>query len=223
MGVLPDCEGTAISDFKPNHKTRALERRLGNRMRARLPHWAAELVMFVLKQGWACLFGGLMLVGIIASKSIWQDGWALARYDGLFLYALALQIGFLALKLESWREARVILLFHIIGTAMEVFKVQAGSWAYPEAGMIKLMGVPLFSGFMYASVGSYMARVIRIFEMRFTPYPPSWMTIVLASAIYINFFAHHFLPDIRLGLFAATVLLYIRTRIQFSIGANTYL
>ncbi|MCF6315315.1 MAG: DUF817 domain-containing protein [Marinosulfonomonas sp.] len=206
----------------PNHKTRALERRLGDAMRARLPHWAAELVMFILKQGWACLFGGLMLIGIIASKTIWQDGWALARYDGLFLYALTLQIAFLALKLESWREARVILLFHIIGTAMEIFKVQAGSWAYPETGLIKLMGVPLFSGFMYASVGSYMARVIRIFDMRFTPYPPFWMTVLLACAIYVNFFAHHFLPDIRLALFAATLILYFRTRIQFIIGTNTY-
>ena len=191
-------------------------------MRNRLPHWAVELVMFVLKQGWACLFGGLMLAGIILSKTIWQPDWPLARYDGLFLYALALQTAFLALKLESWREARVILIFHIIGTVMEIFKVQAGSWTYPEAGMIKLMGVPLFSGFMYASIGSYMARVIRIFDMRFTPYPLFCMSVLLASAIYINFFSHHYLPDIRLLLFAATVILYFRTRILFTIGANTY-
>ena len=123
-----------------NHKTRALERRLGNWMRTRLPHWAVELVMFTLKQGWACLFGGLMLVGIILSKAIWQADWPLARYDGLFLYALALQIAFLVLKLESWREARVILIFHVIGTVMEIFKVQAGSWAYPEAGLIVALG-----------------------------------------------------------------------------------
>ena len=205
-----------------NHKTRALERRLGDWMRSHLPHWAVELVMFVLKQGWACLFGGLMLAGIILSKAIWQADWPLARYDGLFLYALSLQIAFLALKLESWREARVILIFHIIGTVMEIFKVQAGSWTYPEAGMIKLMGVPLFSGFMYASIGSYMARVIRIFEMRFTPYPPFWMTVFLATAIYINFFSHHYLPDIRLLLFATTVVLYFRTRILFTIGDNIY-
>lgn len=191
-------------------------------MRDRLPHAISELIMFVLKQGWACLFGALMLGGIIASKLIWQPDWALARYDGLFLYAFSLQIGFLVLKLESLREARVILLFHIIGTAMEIFKVQAGSWAYPETGLIKLMGVPLFSGFMYASVGSYMARVIRIFDMRFTPYPPFWMTVLLACAIYINFFAHHFLPDIRLGLFVATVILYLRTQIWFSIGHHRY-
>lgn len=115
-------------------------------------------------------------------------------------------------------EAKVILLFHLTGTAMEIFKVQAGSWTYPEPGLLKLMGVPLFSGFMYASIGSYMARVIRIFDMSFTPYPPFWLTLVLATAIYVNFFAHHFVPDIRIGLFAATVLVFGRTRIWFTIG-----
>ena len=100
---------------------------------------------------------------------------------------------------------------------MEWFKVGAGSWAYPEAGLFKLMGVPLFSGFMYAAVGSYMARVIRIFDMRFAPYPPFWLTLLLAVAIYVNFFAHHFLPDIRLALFAATVLIFGRCRIWFRI------
>jgi len=57
--------------------------------------------------------------------------------------------------------------------------------------------------------------VIRIFSMRFAPYPPFWATMVLAVAIYVNFFAHHFLPDIRLVLFAATLLLFVRTRVWF--------
>jgi uncharacterized membrane protein YoaT (DUF817 family) len=199
-----------------------LERRLGDRMRARLPHALTEFIMFGLKQAWACLFGALLLAGIIVSKLLWHADWPIARYDALFLYALSLQVAFLVFKLETLREARVILLFHIIGTVMEVFKISAGSWAYPEPGLVKLMGVPLFSGFMYASVGSYMARVIRLFDMRFTPYPPFWMTMVLAAAIYLNFFAHHYLPDIRPLLFAATVILFFRTRILFSIGTNTY-
>ncbi|NKB27046.1 MAG: DUF817 family protein [Rhodobacteraceae bacterium] len=198
--------------------TRRIERRLGDRVRARLPGWFGEFVMFVLKQGWAALFGGVMLGAIIVTSAIWQDGWALRRYDFLFLFALSNQAIFLALRLETWAEARVILLFHLTGTAMEVFKIAAGSWAYPEAGLFKLAGVPLFSGFMYAAVGSYMARVIRIFEMRFAPYPPFWATLLLAIAIYVNFFAHHFVPDIRLALFAVTILMFARTRIWFFIG-----
>ncbi|CUH84712.1 DUF817 domain-containing protein [Thalassovita mediterranea] len=199
-----------------------IERRLGDRMRARLPHGVVEFVMFVLKQGWACLFGICLLAAILVTKAIWQPEWSLHRYDALVGIALALQVAFLALKLESWEEAKVIALFHLTGTAMELFKVQAGSWAYPEPGLLKLMGVPLFSGFMYAAVGSYMARVIRLFDMTFAPYPPFWTTVVLATAIYVNFFAHHFVPDIRIALFAATLVLFLRTRIWFRIGANWY-
>ncbi|PLL12622.1 DUF817 domain-containing protein [Tabrizicola sp. TH137] len=197
--------------------TRSLEHRLGDAARARLPLPLAEFALFVLKQGWACLFGGLMLAAIIGSKLIWQPDWPLHRYDALFLFALATQAAFLWLKLETWEEARVILLFHLTGTAMEWFKVAAGSWDYPEPALLKLMGVPLFSGFMYAAVGSYIARVIRIFDMRFTPYPPFALTLILALAIYANFFAHHYLPDIRFGLFAATLILFARTRVWFRI------
>ncbi|UWQ42764.1 DUF817 domain-containing protein [Leisingera aquaemixtae] len=191
-------------------------------MRARLPLAAAEFIMFTLKQGWAAIFGILLLAGLIFTGWIWQPEWPLARYDALLIYALALQGLLLATGMESWREVRVILLFHLTGTAMEIFKVQAGSWAYPGAGLIKLYDVPLFSGFMYAAVGSYMARVIRLFDMHFAPYPPFWTTVLLAAAIYGNFYAHHYLPDIRLGLFAATVLLFARTRIWFRIGGRFY-
>ncbi|MBL9056043.1 MAG: DUF817 domain-containing protein, partial [Rhodobacteraceae bacterium] len=180
----------------------------------------AEFVMFGLKQGWACLFGGLLLAAIIASKLIWQPGWPLHRYDFLFLFAISTQAVFLWRGLETWEEARVILLFHLTGTAMEWFKVSAGSWAYPEPALFKLMGVPLFSGFMYASVGSYIARVIRIFDMHFNPFPPFWAALALALAIYGNFFAHHFLPDIRLILFAATLLMFARTRVWFRISSR---
>lgn len=208
---------------QPNtSRTRALERRLGDWMRARLPFAVAELIMFVLKQGWAGIFGGLLLIGMIVSARLWQPDWALARYDALLIYALVLQALMLATGMESWREARVIVLFHLTGTVMEVFKVHMGSWVYPGPGVTKIFDVPLFSGFMYASVGSYIARVIRLFDMRFAPYPRFWLTVLLATAIYLNFFGHHFGPDIRLGLFAATLLLYARTRIWFRIGENVY-
>lgn len=178
--------------------------------------------MFVLKQGWAAIFGVLLLGGLIITHKIWQPDWSMARYDVLLMYALILQIAFIATGMESLREVKVILLFHLTGTIMEIFKVQIGSWTYPGDGVFKLWDVPLFSGFMYASVGSYMARAIRLFQMRFAPYPPLWTTVLLGSLIYLNFFSHHFGPDIRLGLFAASVIIYARTRIWFVIGSNRY-
>jgi uncharacterized membrane protein YoaT (DUF817 family) len=199
-----------------------IERQLGDWMRARLPHVLTELIMFTLKMGWAALFGALLLVAMLLSNTFWQSDWPIARYDALLGFALFIQILFLVLKFESVAEAKVILLFHLTGTIMEIFKLHAGSWDYPGTGLFEIGGVPLFSGFMYASVGSFMARAIRLFNMRFAPFPPYIWTVILASLIYINFFSHHYIIDIRLALFAGTALLYMRTRIWFDIGARTY-
>jgi uncharacterized membrane protein YoaT (DUF817 family) len=199
---------------------RRLEHRLGDWARARLPGPVHEFALFVLKQGWACLFGGLLLGALLLTDAVWDPAWALARYDAMVLIAVGLQALFLWTGLETWEEARVILLFHLTGTAMELFKVHAGSWAYPEPALLKMWGVPLFSGFMYASVGSYMARVIRIFGMRFAPYPALPLTFALAALIYVNFFAHHWLPDARWVLMAATLLLFGRTRVWFRVDRD---
>ena len=185
----------------------------------RLPSRLAEFLIFGFKQGWACLFGGLMLAALIVTKLVWQPGWPVARYDALLLIAVAIQAGMLAFRLETYEEAKVIFLFHLVGTAMEVFKTAMGSWTYPEPSLLRIGGVPLFTGFMYACVGSYMARVVRLFDMRFTAYPPYPLTVALAAAIYLNFFTHHWLWDARYGLFAATLAVYGRTRIWFTVDA----
>ena len=184
--------------------------------RAAWSRYAFEFLMFGIKQGWACLFGGLMLVLLVGTHLFWPQSAPLARYDVLVLGALAIQAGMLVLKLESWEEARVIFVFHVAGTIMELFKTAHGSWIYPEPSLLRIGDVPLFSGFMYAAVGSYIARIWRIFDIRFRHYPPLWTTWVLAAAIYVNFFAHHWLPDIRLGLFALTAALYGRGWFYFT-------
>jgi len=176
-----------------------------------------EFAVFGLKQAWACLFGGAMLALILATRFLWPEGAPLARYDFLFLAALAIQAAMLAFRLEKPREAWVILIFHLVGTAMEVFKTAQGSWTYPEEAIFRIGAVPLFSGFMYASVGSYLARITRIFDMRYSAYPAQWTTVALAAAIYANFFAHHFVADARLLLFAATGLLFFRTFVHYRV------
>ena len=50
--------------------TAFLERRLGDWARARLHPYVAEFIMFVLKQGWAAMFGILFLVAIIGTKAV---------------------------------------------------------------------------------------------------------------------------------------------------------
>ena len=169
-----------------------------------------EFIAFGIKQAWACLFGALMLVLLLATFLFWPADAALARYDVITLGAIVIQIAMLAFKLESWSEARVIAVFHVVGTVMEIFKVHVGSWIYPGAGeaVLVIAGVPLFSGFMYASVGSYIARVWRIFDFRFDRFPPLWLQAVLAVAVYVNFFTHHYTVDIRYALFAMSLVIY---------------
>ncbi|MEQ7872789.1 DUF817 domain-containing protein [Sphingomonas sp. ASV193] len=190
----------------------ALEQR---HVRAGAPHLLFEFALFVFKQGWACLFGALMLGALLLTHFWWPAGAPIARYDALTLWALAVQGTLLATRLETWREASVILIFHLVGTAMELFKTAHGSWTYPEPSLLRIGGVPLFSGFMYASVGSYIARVWRGFDFRFVGYPRRRWSVLLAAAIYANFFTHHWLPDVRVLLFALISLLYWRTRVMF--------
>ena len=160
-----------------------------------------ELFLFGFKEGWACLFGGSLVVLLLLTKWLWPVGAPLARYDFLFLSALAIQALLLLLRMETVREAKIIFIFHIIGTLMELFKTQVGSWTYPEPSIFRIGHVPLFSGFMYAAIGSYLARITRILDMRYSGYPDWRLTAMLVILIYANFFTHHYAPDIRGFLF----------------------
>lgn len=174
-----------------------------------------EFLSFGIKQGWACIFGGLLLALMLSTHLYYPEDVWLSRYDFLVIAAVLIQVVLIATGLESLEEARVILAFHIVGTIMELFKTHAGSWVYPEDSFLRIAGVPLYSGFMYAAVGSYLARVWRLFDFRFDRFPPLWLQALLAAAIYLNFFTHHFTLDIRNGLFVATVLIYGRCVVWF--------
>ena len=91
-----------------------------------------EFISFGIKQGWACLFGGLMLAMLIGTYLFYPAEAALARYDFVTLMAILIQALMLLLRLETWEEAKIILIFHIVGTVMEIFKTHMGSWVYPE-------------------------------------------------------------------------------------------
>ena len=196
---------------------------------ARLAHWAAqrpatffiyEFTRFGVKQAWACLFGGAMVTLIVGTFLWYPRDAALGRYDFLFLMAVAIQIVMLVFKLETFDEAKVILIYHVVGTVMEVFKTGVGSWIYPGASLFHIAGVPLFSGFMYASIGSYIARSWRLFDLRFGHHPPLWSVYLLSVAIYANFFCDHYTVDLRLLLFAAAALLFGRTWIYYRIHSH---
>lgn len=184
----------------------------------RLP--LGKLWSFAIRQAWAALFGGLMLGAIIATSYV--DLPYLSQYDWLFLIAITIQIGMLLLRLEKPYEVIVIVLFHLVGLGMELFKTSSsiGSWQYPGDAIFRVGAVPLFSGFMYAAVGSYIARSWRVMHLRFTHRPKTWAAALLALAIYINFFSHHFTVDIRLALFAAVLALYGRVWVSYAVNGK---
>ncbi len=118
---------------------------------AQLARWAAqrpatgfiyEFLRFGVKQARACLFGGAMLVLLLGTYLWYPQNAALARYDFLFLMAVAIQIGMLVFRLETLDEAKVILIYHVVGTVMEVFKTDVGSWIYPGPSIFHIAGVP---------------------------------------------------------------------------------
>lgn len=196
---------------------RAAHRLLAGRPSTGVRGALVECAVFVLKQAWACVFGALLLAAIVAARLWWPDDAPLARNDALTIAAVLIQIGMLAFRLESGRELWVIVLFHLTGTVMELFKTDVGSWSYDGDGVLRIGGVPLFSGFMYAAVGSYMVRVYRLHELRFTRYPPVWATSLAAAGIYVNFFTHHFFVDLRWALLALVGLLWWRTVMHFRV------
>jgi len=75
-----------------------------------------------------------------------------------------------AVRLENWREVAVLSLFHLVGIGLELFKTSPAirSWSYPEPAFFHLKTVPLYSGFMYASVASYIMQSWRIMRLRLT-------------------------------------------------------
>lgn len=176
-----------------------------------------EFIRFGLKQAWACLFGGAMVALLLGSYMFYPSDALISRYDFLTIAALCIQFALIATGLETKEEALIIFLFHIVGTVMEIFKTAMGSWIYPEPSLLRIEGVPLFTGFMYACVGSYLARVWRLFDFQFTHHPPFWAICILAIAIYINFFTHHFTADIRMALFLFAALLFGRCWVYFRV------
>ena len=182
---------------------------------AGVARFLAEFWYFGIKEARACLFVGLFFAAVFLMPRAGLFG--LPRYDVLLIAALLIQLAMVASKLETMDELKTVCLFHAVGFVLEVFKTSAGikSWAYTDFGYTKLFGVPLFSGFMYAAIGSYIIQSWRLLDLRIRHHPPYWMAGLAAFAIYVNFFTHHYIGDYRWYLAACVLGLYARTTVVF--------
>ncbi|KGF81778.1 membrane protein [Massilia sp. JS1662] len=176
---------------------------------------ALEFLVFGIKEARACLFAGLFFACVLLVPRAGLLG--VPRYDLLLVAALAIQAWMLKSGLETRDELKAVCLFHALGFALEAFKTSSGikSWSYPDFAYTKVLGVPLFSGFMYAAVGSYIIQAWRLLDLRVRHHPPYWMAALVAMLIYLNFFTHHALGDVRWYLAAVALGLYARTTVSF--------
>lgn len=182
-------------------------------LRERLRGYGLELLAFTYKNAASCVFPvaifALLAVSRVADLS-------LARYDFLLLGCLTVQVLMVLTGLETRDELKVIGVFHVLGLTMELFKTHMGSWSYPEDAFTKLGTVPLYSGFMYASVASFMCQAWRRFDLRLERWPKPYLVVPLGAAIYLNFFTHHYTVDLRWALIALTFALFARTTVRFT-------
>lgn len=179
-----------------------------------------QLVRFGWQQALSCVFPVVIFASLALTQVIPLP--LLPRYDWLLIICILMQWWMLRSGLETRDELKVITLFHLIGLALEIFKVHMGSWSYPEEGYSKIFGVPLYSGFMYASVASYLCQAWRRLNVELIDWPPFLAVVSLAAAIYLNFFTHHYWIDIRWWLSGFVLILFWKSWVRYEVGEKRY-
>ncbi|KLV18829.1 DUF817 domain-containing protein [Bacillus altitudinis] len=178
------------------------------------------LFHFAYLQAISCLFPVMIFTALALSKIVSIP--FLPRYDVILLLCLIAQLLMLMLRLETLTELRVICLFHVIGIGLEIYKVHMGSWSYPEEAYTKIFGVPLYSGFMYASVASYIYQALTRLRVKVNAWPHPYLSIGISLCIYLNFFTHHWIYDLRWWLTLLLVVVFRKTTVSFQVGSSTF-
>lgn len=175
-----------------------------------------ELGIFIQKQLRSALFAILFLSCVVITGYIQIEH--IARADLLLICALCIQAVLLYTKYETYEEFQIICIYHVIGTVMEIYKTSIGSWEYQHIGIAHLFGVPLFSGFMYSTIGSYITRAWSEFKIKITHAPDIAIHGTISFLIYLNFFTNHYIYDFRYVLLASVILIYSKVRLIYHIS-----
>ncbi|MCK6460990.1 MAG: DUF817 domain-containing protein [Planctomycetes bacterium] len=173
-----------------------------------------EALFFTCHHAASCAFAAWIFLWLGLTR--WIEVPGIARYDLMLLLCLAFQGFAVWRRIETVDELKVICVFHLLGLAMEIVKVRHGSWSYPGPGVAKVMGVPLFSGFMYASVASFMCQAWRRLDLVMVRWPRPAVAAPIAAAIYLNFFTNLFLPDVRWAILPLLLLAFARTTVEYT-------
>jgi uncharacterized membrane protein YoaT (DUF817 family) len=178
-----------------------------------------QFLDFGMQEALSCIFPVSIFVILAVTQVVHVPG--LHRYDLILLLCLGVQVLMYLTKLETFDEIKVISVFHVFGLVLEIFKVHHGCWTYPEQAYTKVFDVPLYSGFLYASVASYICQAWRRLDLHLMHWPHRKLANTLAIAIYANFFTEHFMPDLRWILMPLVAILFWKTWIRFTVaGVN---
>ncbi len=176
-----------------------------------------EFICFGLKQVIGIIFGLSLVVGFVLTTN------STYRYDILFVYALIIQIVLYKIGFESKRDILVVTIFHLIGLSMELIEVSINhSWSYTSTGIFYIASVPIFTGFMYASVGSYMAKEFKLLKLRLNRMPSNAFLIIFSILIYMNFILNNHIYDFRYILLITMFIVYSRANLHFTPATNEY-
>ncbi len=168
------------------------------------------------------LFGILFFLCFGFGKYITSFGLMLA--DFMFISVIVIQIILIATRYESWKECRIILIYHFLGFVMEAFKTHPSiwSWHYQYMGFFTILNVPLYSGFMYSAIGSFLFQAMHRLRLQFEHFPKFSIALLIVSLIYINFFTHHFIYDIRYFLLIIIIAITYKTYTYFMLNGEKY-
>lgn len=187
---------------------------VSNRADSRWISGIRELVAFAYKNAISCVFPVFIFAMLAVSRAFETS--ILPRYDFLLIACVFAQFVLFISGIESKREVAVIFIFHGLGVLLELHKVNVGSWSYPEEAYTKIAGVPLYSGFMYSSVASYICRAWENFDLKITNWPHSVLAIAVGGIIYLNFFTNAFMMDVRWYIIPVLFVVFWKTSVMFN-------
>lgn len=140
----------------------------------------------------------------------------------MLVLCLVIQIFMVKFKLETWQDAAIVAVFHLLGLALEIYKVNQGSWSYPEFAYTKVAGAPLYSGFMHGSVASFMCLAWKRLKLSSLNWPNPLKTWLIAAVLYALFFVPTNGSLIRLVTLAIILIVFIDCTVHYTVAEKRY-
>ncbi len=168
----------------------------------------------------ACTFPFALIACLAFTKFVSIPG--IPRYDLLFGLCLGIQILMVKAKMESWRDAGVVAVFHLLGLGLEIYKVNQGSWSYPEFSYLKVFGAPIYSGFMHGSVASFMCLAWKQFNLKSSGWLLPNQSWPIAIVTYALFFMSQATTQFRLSTLVVVLLFFWQCKVHYTIHRQRY-